>query len=161
HCDLRVRTEAYRTRVQAPFNGSGTLDRGNLPKEYDISTAELYEIKKRGGIVGVFLGQNAVDGSAAFLPPLEPGDPSAPRAPGAVPGGAPFANDCAGTSKSFAATLLFGQRRAPYSLAVASDFCMISTVAPRFGQDACGAYIDIGSGSESGAQLLETLMEPD
>jgi microsomal dipeptidase-like Zn-dependent dipeptidase len=138
-CNPHVLQEAKLAREQGPYSGEGTVDRGNLAREYDISLAEAHKVVARRGVIGVFLGQSPQDASA-------------------LPSG--FNSDCAGTSKGFAGSLLFAQDHLRHGLGLASDLGLISSVAPRFGRHACGGYLDIGSGSESGAQLLETLLEP-
>ncbi|HWA72790.1 MAG TPA: membrane dipeptidase [Polyangiaceae bacterium] len=143
-CNPRVLDEAIKTSEIGPFAGEGTVDRGNLPREYDLPAREVSHVTETGGAIGLFIGQTPIDTRALGVD-------------------LPFQNDCAGTSKSFAAALLYGLRPdvvGGRSLGLASDFAMTAAVLPRFGLDACGSYLASGAGSESALQLLETLMEP-
>jgi microsomal dipeptidase-like Zn-dependent dipeptidase len=140
-CNRTVREEAERAVQQSPLPGPGSLNRRFLPSEFDIATKELLEVNRRGGAVGVFLGQNPVDSDRV--------------------GTLRFANDCAGSSKSFAAALLYAQAKLPdAAVGVASDLAFGRNVVPRFGEFACAAYLDAGAGSAAGAQYLETLLNP-
>jgi microsomal dipeptidase-like Zn-dependent dipeptidase len=121
--------------------GPATVSTGNLPREYDIPTNEVKAIGARRGVIGVFLSQGMLDSSSMKLP---------------------FADDCAGSSKGFATSLLFAeQAMSGGGVGLATDFAFTRSVTPRFGVDACAAYLDAGSGSAAGAQLLETLIDPD
>lgn len=150
-CDPAVLAQARLARRQAPWIGPGTINPGSLGREFDVATPEIEEIGRRGAAVGVFLGQGPIDPAALSSPD------------GGVPPGLRFRADCAGSSKSFAAAMLFAnaRMRGRGATGIASDFALIQTVAPRFGPLACGDYLGAGSGSASGAQLLETMMNPD
>ncbi|AKU99177.1 Sphingolipid ceramide N-deacylase [Labilithrix luteola] len=142
-CDKFVLEEARRARAQAPWFGPGSVSRGNLPREFDIATPEAVQLAKRRGSFGLFLGQGPLDEKKV----------------GAL---LPFKNDCAGSSKSFAVALHFAAQTMPdRPVGIASDFSMIGNVPPRFGEYGCGAYLNAGVGSASGAQLLETLLNPE
>jgi len=144
-CDWRVLSEAQKARDQAPFMGSGTIDPEQLPSEYFISSGELAEVNDRRGVLGVFLAQGAIDNSKI------------PRQ-----GARAFASDCAGSSKAFAASLLYASDALKQAgVGLATDFTMVPGASPRFGRDACGSYLSAGAGSESGSQLLETMLEPE
>src|ERR1700753_2499496 len=141
-----------RAREEAPWVGPGSVFRGNLPTEFSIATSEAEEVASRNGSMGVFLGQPALD--EATFRTKSGGLPEPLQA-------LPFANDCAGSSKSFATALWYAEGRlAGAALGVASDFSIVQNVVPRFGPMACSGYLSAGSGSERGLQLLETLLNP-
>jgi microsomal dipeptidase-like Zn-dependent dipeptidase len=129
-------------RAMKSAKGPGSLNKSFLPKEFDARTSTVDDIRKRGGVLGVFVGQDPID-SRALAPDVA----------------LPFANDCAGSSKGFAAALLFARAHlSPEQVAVASDLVMHSNLVPRFGKHACALYAKAGSGSASGLQYLETLL---
>ena len=147
-CNQDVLGAAQDAADRAPWLGSGTVDAGNLSREYELSAYEVDRLSKRGGVVGVFLGEGPMNNQA----PVVPSDLK----------GLPFSNDCAGSSKSFATAMLYAQQRMDQGgVGLASDFTFVNGVSPRFGEAACGAYLGAGSGGQSGAQLLETLTEPE
>jgi hypothetical protein len=116
----------------------GTMNRGLLPKEFDVTTVQADRIKEFGGVIGPFTGQ----------------DPVAPFA------GLPFADDCAMSSKGFAAALLFAARhQGAFGVGLATDFGFHATVAPRFGPGACAAYTKVSTSPAE--QLVEVLLNRD
>lgn len=164
-CDEDVLREATQTVQLAPQLGPGTVNKQNLPREYDIPSSELQQVRARQGAIGVFLGQGPVDGDQ-LAPVLKNLDPSLTKLP--------FENDCAGSSKGLAAALLYANGKLStkskdhpdvdnlkVAVGLASDFSMTGQAPPRFGPNACAAYLGAGSGSSSGAQLLETLLDKD
>jgi microsomal dipeptidase-like Zn-dependent dipeptidase len=75
-------------------------------------------IARTGGVIGQFVAE----------------DPVTP------PGQLPFRNDCAGSSKSFAASLSYGLSLLKGTgLGIATDFTFIPGTSPRFGDSACWA----------------------
>jgi microsomal dipeptidase-like Zn-dependent dipeptidase len=151
-CDPGVLKAARAVIQQGPQRGFGTVNRSNLPREYDLPSSEIQQVRNRNGVVGVFLGQGPLETAAFSQAGNLPGDLT----------GLPFQNDCASSSKGFAAALLFAQARMKGSgaVGVASDFTLISNTVPRFGDNACAAYLGAGAGSGAGAQLLDTLFYP-
>jgi len=145
-CTKKVVDEVALAREQAPHLGEGTINPQYLPREYDISTAEVTKVAANGGVIGVFLGQGALNDDAIPWPQRT----DAWRE----------TNNCAGSSKGFIGALLFAQRHAQGGIPFASDFAMTIALGPRFGKDACSGYQEVGSGSESAAQLLEIGLEP-
>jgi microsomal dipeptidase-like Zn-dependent dipeptidase len=110
----------------------GTASRGFLPSEFDVSTSLAVAVAKSGGVIGPFLGQSPIDASSVG-----------------------FTADCAMSSKGFAGATLFARTRfSRYAVGMASDFGMHATVAPRFGKDACAAYVK--ADVSVAAQVLET-----
>ncbi len=151
-CDPIVLEKACQSREQSPWAGPGTVNRENLPREYDISSAEVSRVRQGQGAIGVFLAQGPMDESAFR---------SQDNLPSELEKKLPFDNDCAGSSKDFAAAMLFAQARMKDggAIGIASDFIVTGSVWPRFGDDACGTYLDTSSGSDGAAQLLEALMD--
>ena len=97
--DVLAKAESLaQTLLQA---GQGTTIRENLPREYDVASSEVQEVRARRGVIGVFLGQGALDASA-----MKPGS----TLPAGV-GSLPLALDCAGSSQGLAAALLFARAR--------------------------------------------------
>jgi microsomal dipeptidase-like Zn-dependent dipeptidase len=154
-CDQRILEEAQRTAHRAPLLGPGTVNRQNLAREFDVASSELQQVRGRQGVVGVFLGQGAID-SKAFARDTLPGKL-------AELGKLPFNNDCAASSKGLAAALLYGSARMgeEAGVGVASDFTLVGNPVPRFGDDACAGYLGGGSGLSSSGQLLETILDAD
>jgi microsomal dipeptidase-like Zn-dependent dipeptidase len=149
-CDDFVRDTALQFARRAPR--PGTTSRENLPREYDVPSSEIQQVRQRDGVIGVFLGQGALD-AASF-------------GPGNLPGGLqtlPVPLDCAGSSQGLGAALLFANARmkGKGALGIASDFTFTTSMVPRFGPHACAGYMAGGASSQSGAQLLETLVDPD
>jgi microsomal dipeptidase-like Zn-dependent dipeptidase len=139
------------TEVMLPTSAkAGSVNKGFLPKEFDVRTDTVDELAKRGGVLGVFVGQDPID-ERKFEADDYPDGMTA----------LPFANDCAGSSKGFAAALLFAQgHMSEEQVAIASDFTMHPSLVPRFGAFACALYLKAGSGSASGLQHLETKLNP-
>ena len=151
-CDPRVLNEAIEASKQAPQLGPGTVNRENLAREFDIASSEVQQIRGRNGAIGVFMGQGPLDASVL-------------GEDGSLPDGLktlPLMDDCAGSSKGLAGALLYGAARMMNrgALGLASDFTLIGNTTPRFGPNACANYLGAGSSSSSGAQLLETLLDP-
>jgi hypothetical protein len=148
-CDPRIKRRAVLASEITPL-GPGSTSSINVATEYQISDRIAAQIMKNGGAFGVFLGQYAEDsGPVADLP---------------------FANDCAGSSKGFAVAYWYAQQLRKsaggpslpsFGLGIASDLLVVSGVAPRFGENACAAYLGSGAGSAVAGQLLETLVNPD
>lgn len=149
-CDATIRQEAELASLQSPFFGPGSVNRANLPREYDLSTRELLQLENRQGAIGVFASHNPVD------------DRQLPQKDSKYALDSKFAltNDCAGSSKGFAVALRFAESMMKTNAAIglASDFTMVKNTVPRFGEHACAAYEDAGVGSSSGAQLLDVLL---
>ncbi len=148
-CDAQVLAKA-RAAAGHAVPGVGTVFKGDLPREYDLSTQEVTEIARRKGAIGVFLGQNMLETDSLWQLNAAAGGAGGPM----------FANDCAGSSKGFAASLLYAEDQGLGGIGIASDFAFIRSVVPRFGPNACAAYLDAGTGSGAAAQLLETLINP-
>jgi len=118
--------------------GPGTMNRGLLPKEFDVTTRQADHLKEIGGVIGPFAGQDPVRPSADL----------------------PFADDCAMSSKGFAAAFLFAARHeGPAGVGIATDFGFHATVAPRFGPWACAAYTKVSTSLSD--RLLEVLLNRD
>jgi microsomal dipeptidase-like Zn-dependent dipeptidase len=97
-----------------------TTAEGFLPDEHDISDSTMDQARDTGGAAGVFLTENPIE-----THPLVD---------------LPFANDCAGSSKTFALSLLYAMARMDYrGVGLATDFTFIPQTAPRFGPHACWA----------------------
>jgi microsomal dipeptidase-like Zn-dependent dipeptidase len=142
-CNSTVLAEAIKAQQLAPQLGPGSVSRGNLPTEFTLATSEVQNLDARRAAMGVFVGQAPLDDRA-----LEPPD-------------LPFSNDCGGSSKGFATALWYAQQKVKHAaIGLATDFTQIRNVVPRFGPNACSSYLDAGAGSESAAQLLETLLNP-
>jgi len=111
----------------AHFRALAIQDRGKtthtpfLPQEYEISERQLEILRRIGGIIGPFVTEDPVD------PP-----------PGLT---APFANDCAMSSKSFGYSYRYAlQKMDRKGVGIATDITFISGTSPRFGNNACWAY---------------------
>lgn len=149
-CDQAVLQQAlnYAARAERP----GTTIRENLPREFDIPSSEVQQVRQRQGVIGVFIGQGAID--PASLGPDE------------LPGGLttlPIPLNCAASSQGLGATLLFmnARMKGMGGIGLASDYTFTASMAPRFGDNACAGYMAAGTSSGTGAQLLETLLDPD
>jgi microsomal dipeptidase-like Zn-dependent dipeptidase len=108
----------------AHFRALGIQDRtrttaeGFLPDEFDLSERTLNDVRQSGGVIGSFLYANPIDEHPDVR--------------------APFANDCAASSKGLAYNLLYGlARMGGAGVGLASDFTFIPATAPRFGENAC------------------------
>ena len=89
--------------------------------EYEVGDRQTDLLRRTGGIVGQFVSEDPVDLPRTVDPP-------------------PFANDCAGSSKSFATSLWYALLRMDWAgVGLATDFAFIPGAAPRFGADACSA----------------------
>jgi hypothetical protein len=148
-CDGVVlqQAEVFASQAAKP----GTTDRENLPREFDIASSEIQQVRVRNGAVGVFMGQGTLDPSAF----------DAANLPGGL-ASLPIPLNCAGSSQGLGASLLFASARMKGTggIGLASDFTFLSGLAPRFGANACAGYLGTGASSASGAQLLETLINP-
>jgi len=92
-----------------------------LPQEYEVSERQLEVLSRIGGVVGPFVTEDPID------PP-----------PGLT---APFANDCAMSSKSFGYSYRYGlQKMNRRGVGIATDITFIAATSPRFGNNACWAY---------------------
>lgn len=97
-----------------------TTAEGFLPDEHDVADSTLALVRRTGGVTGVFATENPIDAH----PEVD----------------LPFANDCAGSSKTFALSLLYGlARMGGAGVGLATDFTFIPQTAPRFGENACWA----------------------
>ncbi len=87
-----------------------------FPSEYEVGLHELDILQRTGSIVGQFMSE----------------DPVYP---------ATSANDCGGSSKSTASSLMYvlGKMKG-LGVGLASDFTLIHGAVPRFGDDACSAW---------------------
>jgi hypothetical protein len=110
----------------------------------------VQQVRVRRGTIGVFLGQGALDPSAFDAADLPGGLKSLP-----------LPLDCAGSSQGLGAALLFANERMKGmgGVGFASDYTLTTSMAPRFGDNACAGYLGAGASSLSGAQLLETLVD--
>jgi microsomal dipeptidase-like Zn-dependent dipeptidase len=96
---------------------------GFLPDEYDISDSTLAMVRRTGGVTGVFTLENPIDEHPLVT--------------------APFAHDCAGSSKTFAYSLLYGiSGMGGAGVGLATDFTFIPATGPRFGEHACWGLED-------------------
>jgi microsomal dipeptidase-like Zn-dependent dipeptidase len=152
-CNKSVLNKAKEAAHHAQL-GPGTTIRQNLPREYDIASSEIQQVRERNGVIGPFLGQGALD-------------PHAPALEHGLPGGLttlPLPLNCAGSSQGFAAALLFANARmkGKGGIGFASDYTFTVSEGARFGPAACASgYLGAGASSGSGAQLLEVLLDPD
>jgi microsomal dipeptidase-like Zn-dependent dipeptidase len=95
-----------------------TTAEGFLPNEFDVADGLVDTVRRTEGVIGAFMYVNPTDEHPA------------------VP--APFANDCAASSKTFAYSLLYGlERMGGRGVGLATDFTFIPATAPRFGENAC------------------------
>lgn len=102
-------------RAQATYGE----DNGFEPSEYDISNSNLALVKKVGGVVGPFVGEDRIS----------------------TTDGLPFKPDCALSSKKFGYSFDFAQQSLGGSgVGMATDFTLILGTAPRFGEHACWGY---------------------
>jgi hypothetical protein len=129
-----------------------TTSRENVAREFDIPSSEIQQVRARDGVVGAFVGQGALNPSSF--------------GPGNLPAGLaalPIPLDCAGSSQGLGAALLFldARMKGKGGMGVASDFTFTTSASPRFGDNACAGYLVGGGTSNLGAQLLETLIDPD
>ncbi len=128
----------------------GTTIRENLAREYDIASSEIQQVRVRNGVIGVFIGQGTLD-PAAMGSQLPDGMKELP-----------IALDCAGSSQGLGAAMLFANKhmKGMGGLGLASDFAFTGSASPRFGPNACAGYLAAGTSLSTGAQLLETLLDP-
>jgi microsomal dipeptidase-like Zn-dependent dipeptidase len=128
----------------------GTTIRENLAREYDIASSEIQQVRVRNGVMGVFIGQGTLD-PASMASQLPDGMAQLP-----------IALDCAGSSQGLGAAMLFANKHmhGMGGLGLASDFAFTGSAAPRFGPNACAGYLAAGTSLGTGAQLLETLLDP-
>jgi len=103
-----------------------TTAEGFLPDELDAGERTLDLVRDSGGVTGVFTYANPIDEHPLVT--------------------APFANDCAASSKGFAYNFLYGLARmggtGPSTslgagLGFATDFTFVPAMGPRFGEQAC------------------------
>jgi microsomal dipeptidase-like Zn-dependent dipeptidase len=113
----------------AHFRGLAVQDRrrttaeGFLPNEFDVSDRLVETVRTSGGAIGTFLYANPIE----THPDVS----------------APFANDCAASSKGFAYNLLYVLHRMGGSgVGLASDFTFVPMAGPRFGRNACWGLKD-------------------
>jgi microsomal dipeptidase-like Zn-dependent dipeptidase len=93
-----------------------------LPREYEMSDSQLELLKRVGGVLGPFVAEDPID------PPRDQPDTS-------------IKNDCAGSSKGFGYSFLYGLSKMGGSgVGLATDYTFIPSVAPRFGSNACWPY---------------------
>ena len=94
---------------------------GFRASEYEVGDRQTEIIRRTGGVIGQFVNEESV----LFPDGYEP---------------LPFANDCAGSSKSFATSLWYALQRMEWSgIGLATDFAFIPGASPRFGTHACSA----------------------
>jgi microsomal dipeptidase-like Zn-dependent dipeptidase len=92
---------------------------GFLPSEYEMSDSQAVFLRRSGGFVGHFVAEDPVEWPADRGP-------------------LPIANDCGGSSKSFATSLLYAlHAMGGKGVGLATDLTIIDGVAPRFGDRAC------------------------
>jgi microsomal dipeptidase-like Zn-dependent dipeptidase len=95
-----------------------TTAEGFLPDEFDVADGLVDAVRRSEGVIGVFMYENPIDEHPAVR--------------------APFAIDCAASSKTFAYTLLYAlERMGGNGVGLASDFTFIPATVPRFGANAC------------------------
>ena len=99
----------------------------------------------RNGVIGVFIGQGALDAVWIQLPASRCRSRSIARARRKV-----SARRCC-----FANTHMKGLG----GLGLASDFTFTRSATPRFGKDACAGYLAAGTSLSTGTQLLETFLD--
>ena len=109
-------------RALSVHDREATTVEGFRPSEYEFSDSEAALLGRTGGFFGQFTAEGPVIPAAAF------------SNSSAVP------NDCAGSSKSFALSYLYGLRSFPAGMGLATDFTIIAGTSPRFGHYACWAY---------------------
>lgn len=117
-------SHAHLRRMSLQRRGDTPVE-GYLPSEYEMSDREAEFLRRTGGFVGHFVADD----------PVEPPDDLA----------LPFKNDCGGSSKTFATSLLYALHLFNWTgVGLATDFTIIEGTAPRFGKRACwGARDDI------------------
>jgi microsomal dipeptidase-like Zn-dependent dipeptidase len=95
-----------------------TTAEGFLPDEFDIGDRLVESVRRTGGVIGAFTYENPIDEHPAVV--------------------APFANDCAASSKTFAYSFLYGlERMGGSGVGLATDFTFVPATSPRFGENAC------------------------
>jgi microsomal dipeptidase-like Zn-dependent dipeptidase len=121
--------DAYPTIIShAHFRAQSFYEKPTLvglarPSEYQISKRNVEMLQRIGGVIGPFVAEKPLD-----VPPDQYLKP-------------PFKNDCAGSSKGFAYSLLYAlQKMNGQGVGMATDFTFIPGTAPRFGDEACWAY---------------------
>lgn len=108
-------------RALSVYGRDSTTVEGYRPSEYEFSDREAALIGRTGGFLGQFTAEGPV------IPPRD-----FPEY-GAVP------NDCAGSSKSFAISYMYGLKSLPAAVGLATDFTIIPGTSPRFGDHKCWA----------------------
>jgi microsomal dipeptidase-like Zn-dependent dipeptidase len=108
----------------AHFRALGIQDRrrttaeGFLPDEFDLADSAVERLRRSGGTLGTFLYANPIEDHPDIS--------------------APFANDCAASSKGLAYNILYGlARMGGAGVGLASDFTFVPVTGPRFGENAC------------------------
>ena len=102
---------------------SKTMNEDLMASEYQLSDRDASVIDSTGGMLGQFVTE---------LPVIPPPGFSLP------PG---LENNCGGSSKSLATSLLYAMTRVGSNhVGLATDFTIIPGVSPRFGDDACHSY---------------------
>jgi microsomal dipeptidase-like Zn-dependent dipeptidase len=105
-----------------------------LPSEYDISRRNLEMVRRVGGVVGPFVTEARIHESN-------------------ISG---IDNDCGMSSKDFAFSFHYAlQKMAGIGVGMATDFTLIPTVAPRFGEQACEGYHTFHNGGKERRQHPE------
>ena len=113
----------------AHFRALGIQDRGRttaegfLPDEFDFADRVVERVRASGGTLGTFLYANPIDEHPEVR--------------------APFANDCAASTKGLAYNLLYAlHRMGGRGVGLASDFTFVPLTGPRFGENACWGLKD-------------------
>lgn len=109
-------------RALTVYGPDSTTVPGFRPSEYEFSDRDAALMGRTGGFLGQFTAVGPV------IPPQ------------GFAGVEAVNNDCAGSSKSFVLSYLYGLRHLRGSVGLATDFTIIAGTSPRFGPHACWAY---------------------
>jgi microsomal dipeptidase-like Zn-dependent dipeptidase len=146
--DCASKVKDWLTQKGHTSNGQilpGTINDGFLPSEFDVPVSLAQAVAALGGVVGPFVAQEPIDDAATLAGTNFP---------------LPFTNDCAMTSKGFAAAYQYARKMGFSSVGIASDFGMHMTMAPRFGGMACGAWRKAGPWDRQAFWVIERTLNP-
>jgi hypothetical protein len=123
HAQFRAQgIQRYSPTLDGRGVGRATTSKAFLPREFEISDSQLEVVRRLGGVVGAFMGQELVD------PP-----PDQRRIN--------VRNDCGGSTKSFAWGYAYAiQKLGGKGAALSSDAGFHDMFPPRFGREACSTY---------------------
>lgn len=139
-----LRSRVPTRRVTCPLRRLSVQDRsrttveGFRPSEYEVSDRQAELVGRTRGVVGQFTGEDPVIAPDGFAIPAE------------------LHNDCAGSSKSFATSVLYALHHLRgRGVGLATDFTIISGTAPRFGKYSCWAYRAAANPDDEQARMSE------